>query len=81
MQAVHLDASFPSAEADLSNPAKQSIFKMNGDVNCFQKRNPSKTKEYKLQTGHVGGGGMLCGLYQVNPLPKLSLIYILKWQP
>lgn len=24
---------------------------------------------------------MLCGLHQVNPLPKLSLIYTLKWQP
>lgn len=37
--------------------------------------------EYKLKNGHVGRGGMLCGLHQVNPLPKLSLIYMLKWQP
>lgn len=40
-----------------------------------------KKEEYKLKTGHVGRGGMLCGLHQVSPLPKLSLIYMLKWQP
>lgn len=77
MQAVHLDASFPSARVDLSNTAKQSVSKMNDDANCAQERNLSK-KEYKLQAGHVSGGGMLCGLYQVNPLPKLSPIYLLK---
>lgn len=65
---------------DLSNTVKQSIFKMNDDANCSQRRNLSQ-KEHKLQTGHAIGGGMLCGLYQVNPLPKLSLIYTLKWQP
>lgn len=48
LQAVHLDASFPSAGVDLSDTEKQSIFKMNDDANCSQKRNLSKKKKNNI---------------------------------